>query len=111
MNSERPSNSMDGIVRGLPKRTMNPIVDGIVTGVPRKAHPSAATPVEKTMGPCATMAPSNSFGSGIFAEGAGAPRGAAAPPAKKAAGRPKKAAGPDAEAPAPRGGKMRYGSA
>ena len=77
---------MDGIVRGIPKRTMNPIVDGIVTGVPRKAHPSIATPTEKAPGPCATMVPKNAFGSGIFGEGAGAPRGAAAAAPKKEAG-------------------------
>ena len=71
---------MEGIVRGIPKRTMNPIVDGIVTGVPRKAHPSVATPLEKAA-PSATKMPSNSFGSGVFQEGAGAVRGG--PPAEK----------------------------
>ena len=71
LHSERPANLMDGVVRGVPKRTMNPIVDGIVTGIPRVAKPPIATPTEKPPGPCATGVPRNAFGSGIFQEGAG----------------------------------------
>lgn len=98
LHTERPSHVMDGIVRGIPKRTMNPIVDGIITGVPRKAHPSIATPTEKAPGPCATSVPKNAFGSGIFQEGAGGPRGAAA-----AAPTPKKAGAKKAEPKAMKG--------
>ena len=71
LHSERPQTIMDGVVRGIPKRTMNPIVDGIITGVPRNPRPSIATPTEKPVGPCATGVPRNAFGSGIFQEGAG----------------------------------------
>lgn len=87
------ANVMSGIVRGVEKRTMRPIVDGIVTGLPRKAMPSAATPTEKVTTPCATKVPHAAFGSGIYGEGAGQPgRHAAAEPEKKGRGRPKKAA-------------------
>lgn len=89
LHTEKPSHVMDGIVRGIPKRTTNPIVDGIVTGVPRVAKPPIATPTEKAPGACATAVPKNAFGSGIFQEGAGAPRAASAAPKK--AGRPRKA--------------------
>ena len=80
LHTEKPSHLMDGIVRGIPKRTMPPIVDGIITGVPRKAHPAIATPTEKAPGPCATGVPKNAFGSGVFGEGAGhAPKGSSGP--------------------------------
>ena len=75
VHTEKPMHLMDGIYRGVPKRTTNPIVDGIVTGLPRKAHPSAATPTEAAPGPCATSMPKNSFGSGVFAESANIPKG------------------------------------
>lgn len=75
LHTERPSHIMDGVVRGIPKATKNPIVDGIVTGVPRAAKPPIATPTEQAPGPCATMMPRNSFGSGVFGEGANVPRG------------------------------------
>lgn len=83
LHTEKPAGLMDGIVRGVPKRTMNPIVDGIVTGIPRVAKPPIATPTEKAPGHSATLMPKNSFGSGIFQEGAGAPKGAAKAPEKK----------------------------
>lgn len=83
LHTEKPAGLMDGIVRGIPKRTTNPIVDGIVTGVPRVAKPPIATPTEKAPGHSATMMPKNSFGSGIFGEGAGMARGAKAAPEKK----------------------------
>lgn len=84
---------MGGIVRGVEKRTMRPIVDGIVSGVPRKAKPSAATPTEACMA-SATKVPHAAFGSGIYGEGAGRPGHAKAEPEKekKARGRPKKEA-------------------
>ena len=59
-----------GLVRGVPKHSMRPLVDGIVTGLPRKAVPSAATPVAACQ-PSATQMPHASFGSGVFQEGAG----------------------------------------
>ena len=80
---------MGGIVRGVEKRTMRPIVDGIVSGIPRKAKPSAATPVESCM-ISATQIDTAAFGSGIFGEGAG---GDNAAPEKKGRGRPKKEEG------------------
>jgi hypothetical protein len=84
---------MPGIVRGVEKRTMRPIVDGIVSGLPRKAVPSAATPTETCMS-SATKIPHAAFGSGIYGEGAGRPGAAKAKaePEKKGRGRPKKAA-------------------
>lgn len=83
---------MGGIVRGVEKRTMRPIVDGIVSGLPRKAMPSAATPTEACRA-SATKVPHAAFGSGIYGEGAGQPgRHAAAEPEKKGRGRPKKVA-------------------
>ena len=75
LHTERPSHIMDGVVRGVPKATKNPIVDGIVTGVPRVAKPPIATPTEQAPGPCATQMPKNSFGSGVFQEGANVPKG------------------------------------
>ena len=81
---------MPGIVRGVEKRTMRPVVDGIVSGIPRKAVPSAATPTE-TCHASATKVPHASFGSGIFGEGAGQPARHSAEPEKKGRGRPKKA--------------------
>ena len=62
---------MPGIYRGVPKHSTRPIVDGIVTGVPRKPHPSLATPTEAPVGDSATHVPKAAFGSGIFGEGAG----------------------------------------
>ena len=61
----------DGLVHGVPKHSVRPIIDGIVTGIPRKAVPSAATPVSACM-PSATPIPHGAFGSGVFGEGAGA---------------------------------------
>lgn len=58
-----------GLVRGVPKHSVRPVVDGIITGVPRVAKPSAATPVEKCHA-SATSIPAGAFGSGIFGEGA-----------------------------------------
>ena len=83
---------MGGIVRGVEKRTMRPIVDGIVSGIPRKAVPSAATPTETCMS-SATKIPHAAFGSGVYGEGAGRPGHAKAEPEKKGRGRPKKAEG------------------
>lgn len=60
-----------GLVRGVPKHSMRPLVDGIVTGLPRKAVPSAATPVVACHA-SATPTPQAAFGSGVFGEGAGA---------------------------------------
>lgn len=89
---------MGGIVKGVEKRTMRPIVDGIVSGLPRKAKPSAATPTETCMS-SATKIPSAAFGSGVFGEGAGAAKHSAHKPSmehegatvhKKVRGRPKK---------------------
>ena len=80
---------MGGIVRGVEKRTMRPIVDGIISGLPRKAKPSAATPTETCM-PSATKIPHAAFGSGVFGEGAGRPGHSKAEPEKKTRGRPKK---------------------
>lgn len=80
---------MPGVVRGIEKRTMRPIVDGIVSGLPRKAKPSAATPTEACQ-PSATKIPHGAFGSGIFGEGAGQPSHSKAEPEKKGRGRPKK---------------------
>ena len=79
---------MPGIVRGVEKRTMRPIVDGIVSGLPRKAVPSAATPTETCM-TSATKIPHAAFGSGVYGEGAGRPSAASAEP-KKGRGRPKR---------------------
>ena len=80
---------MGGIVRGVEKRTMRPIVDGIVSGIPRKAVPSAATPTETCMS-SATKIPHAAFGSGVYGEGAGRPGHAKAEPEKKGRGRPKR---------------------
>lgn len=87
LHTEKPAGLMDGIVRGIPKRTTNPIVDGIVTGVPRVAKPPIATPTEKAPGHSATYMPKNSFGSGVFGEGAGAMKGPKAVPEKKGKGK------------------------
>lgn len=59
-----------GLVHGIPKRSMRPLVDGIVTGIARKGVPSAATPVSQCAS-SATPTPQAAFGSGIFGEGAG----------------------------------------
>ena len=67
-DSQKPS---DGLVHGVPKHSVRPIVDGIVTGLPRVAKPSSATPVSQCH-PSATSVPHGAFGSGIFGEGAGA---------------------------------------
>ena len=83
-----------GLVRGVAKRTTRPIVDGIVTGVPRKAVPSAATPVSQCMS-SATPTPQAAFGSGIFGEGAGPAsktHGAARPKEGTTKGEPRKTA-------------------
>jgi hypothetical protein len=83
-----------GLVRGVPKHSVRPLVDGIVTGVPRKAVPSAATPVEKCHA-SATPIPHAAFGSGIFGEGAGAAaatRGAAREHKGTTKGEPRKTA-------------------
>lgn len=69
-DSQKPS---DGLVHGVPKHSVRPIVDGIVTGLPRKAVPSSATPVSQCAA-SATSVPHAAFGSGIFGEGAGAAR-------------------------------------
>ena len=79
--------SKDGLVRGVPKHSVRPVVDGIITGIARKAVPSAATPVEACHA-SATKIPHAAFGSGIFGEGAGAAKHSA--PEKKPRGRPKK---------------------
>lgn len=73
-----------GLVHGVPKHSVRPIVDGIVTGVPRVARPSAATPVEKCHA-SATAIPAGAFGSGIFGEGASGAKTLGA--AKKTGGR------------------------
>ena len=81
-----------GLVRGIPKRSMRPLVDGVVTGIPRKAVPSAATPVEKCHA-SATPVPHAAFGSGVFGEGAsGAHHGAAREQKGTTKGEPRKTA-------------------
>lgn len=60
----------DGLVHGVPKHSVRPVVDGIVTGVPRKPRPALGTPTSACM-PSATSVPHAAFGSGIFGEGAG----------------------------------------
>ena len=80
-------NDKSGLVRGVPKHSVRPVVDGIITGIARKAVPSAATPVEACHA-SATKIPHAAFGSGMFGEGAGAAKAHAAPEKKR--GRPKK---------------------
>ena len=63
--------SESGLVHGVAKHSVRPIIDGIVTGLPRKPRPSAATPV-CSVAPSATATPHGAFGSGVFGEGAGA---------------------------------------
>jgi hypothetical protein len=79
--------SKDGLVRGVPKHSVRPVVDGIVTGLPRVAKPPVATPLASCHG-SATAIPQAAFGSGIFGEGAAAVKHSA--PEKKVRGRPKK---------------------
>ena len=67
----QPGGMMPGIVTGVPKRTMRPIVDGIVSGLPRNPKPSVATPTQTPDGHSATKIPHAAFGSGMFGEGAG----------------------------------------
>lgn len=67
-DSQKPS---DGLVHGVPKHSVRPIVDGIVTGLPRVAKPSSATPVSQCYA-SATSIPAGAFGSGVFGEGAAA---------------------------------------
>lgn len=99
---------MAGIVRGVEKRTMRPIVDGIVSGLARKAKPSAATPTESCMA-SATKIPHAAFGSGVYGEGAGRPGRHSAEPEKekKARGRPKKEADSEKEEEGTKKGMMR----
>lgn len=74
--------TMEGLVRGVPKHSVQPIVDGICTGIPRKPRPALATPVSAAA-PSATKVPAAAFGSGMFGEGAGPAKGAARKPSKK----------------------------
>ena len=60
-----------GLVHGVPKHSVRPLVDGIVTGIPKTARPSVATPVTKCQA-SATPTPHAAFGSGVFGEGASA---------------------------------------
>ena len=83
----QPGHMMPGIVTGVPKRSMRPIVDGIVTGCPRNPKPSVATPTQKPDYLSATKVPHAAFGSGMFGEGA---RASAPAPEAKGRGRPKK---------------------
>lgn len=85
--------SMEGLVHGVPKHSVRPVVDGIVTGVPRKPRPALGTPTTACMS-SATSVPHAAFGSGIFGEGAGAARHSAPTPAKKGTtkGEPRKTA-------------------
>lgn len=76
---------MDGLVRGVPKHSVRPVVDGIVTGVPRNPRPALGTPTSGCM-TSATKVPHAAFGSGIFQEGAGAAHHSAPAPEKKAKG-------------------------
>lgn len=59
-----------GIVSGVAKHSVRPLVDGIVTGLPRTAKPALGTPVAPVHA-CATQMPAAAFGSGVFGEGAG----------------------------------------
>lgn len=89
-DSQKPS---DGLVHGVPKHSVRPIVDGIVTGLPRVAKPSSATPVSQCHA-SATKVPHGAFGSGIFGEGAGASHSKAEPEKKEGTkkGEPRKTA-------------------
>lgn len=83
----------DGLVHGVPKRSLRPLVDGIITGIPKVAKPSVATPVSSCHS-SATSVPAGAFGSGIFGEGAGAAKHSKAEPVKKGTtkGEPRKTA-------------------
>lgn len=59
---------MDGIVVGLQKRTMPPVIDGVVRGVPKYRGDSTIPDMMRTES-SATKEPSQNFGSGNFPEG------------------------------------------
>ena len=59
---------MDGIVGGIQKRIMPPVIDGIVRGVP-KYRAQSLVPELMRSEQGATKIPSQNFGSGFFSDG------------------------------------------
>lgn len=59
---------MDGIVSGLARRVMPPIVDGIVRGISKNVNPDLGGMMSKVAA-SATKEERGSFGSGAFAQG------------------------------------------
>lgn len=59
---------LEGIVAGLPKKTMPPVIDGICRGVP-KYTPSINDKTTMHVGASATRDDRASFGSGLFPSG------------------------------------------
>jgi hypothetical protein len=61
---------MPGIVVGVLKGTMKPVVDGIVCGVPRPKSESAV-PDTMSVAPGATKMNTDTFGAGLTPQGVG----------------------------------------
>ena len=61
---------MPGIVGGVPKGTMKPVVDGIVCGVPRPKKESAV-PDTMSVAAGATKMGADTFGAGLTPQGVG----------------------------------------
>ena len=59
---------MEGIVGGIQKRTMPPVIDGVVRGVPKYRADSLVPELMRSDGG-ATKVPSQNFGSGFFSDG------------------------------------------
>ena len=62
---QKASRLMEGIVSGIPKKTMPPTIDGIVRGVEKHKATNKVMHIKEG----ATPHESNTFGSGIFPSG------------------------------------------
>jgi hypothetical protein len=59
---------MEGIVGGIQKRTLPPVIDGVIRGVPKYKSDSLVPDMMRS-DQGATKIPSQNFGSGFFADG------------------------------------------
>lgn len=61
---------MDGIVKGVSRGSVKPVIDGIVLGCPRMKNESVV-PDTVSVAPAATKLGADTFGSGLTPQGSG----------------------------------------